>query len=343
MGGRASGKIRRAGQAALTLLRGQEHTSLKEIACRAGVSEETAKRALDVLRDNGAPFEYVAAARGWCMTDPTFALPLFEPAVEDLRAAMTAAGLLEALGQADVATRAWALFDELDVELHGGRGRAISRDALRVTQSTGRVRDQRWVLTLLRAVRRGVVEIRYRSPWKEEASTHQFEPWQLWLHDGVLYVRGYSRTRKAPRTFRLAGIDGLAVLPGQVPTAPVPARGQIWGEGDPRLGVDEDRPDTAKIKFRGPMARWVGGVAWHPSQTDVWDENEGVLERHVPYRSCRELARRLASMADGLVSVEPPELRAEVLRILEEGIRRLAPQRVHGGRPELAPSRQATG
>ncbi|WP_437281109.1 WYL domain-containing protein [Sorangium sp. So ce375] len=69
-------------------------------------------------------------------------------------------------------------------------------DALRVTQSTGRLRDQRWVLTLLRAVRRSVVEIRYRSPWKEEASTHQFEPWQLWLHDGVLYVRG-RRSRGA--------------------------------------------------------------------------------------------------------------------------------------------------
>lgn len=325
MAGRASGKLRRAGQAALALLRGQDHATLRDIARRAGVSEETAKRAVEVLRDNGAPIEYVASARGWHMTDPTFALPLFEPAVEDLQAAMTAAGLLGAIGQADVAARAWALFDELDVELHGGRGRAIIRDALRVTQSTARVRDQRWVLTLLRAVRRSVVEIRYRSPWKEEASNHQFEPWQLWLHDGVLYVRGYSRTRKAPRTFRLAGIEGLSILSAQSPTAPVPARGQIWGEGDPRLGVDEDRPDVATIRFRGPVARWVGSVAWHPGQTDVWHENGDVLERRVPYRSCRELARRLASMADGLVSVEPPALREQVRRFAEECVRRLEP------------------
>lgn len=325
MAGRGSGKLRRAGQAALALLRGLDHATLKDIARRAGVSEETAKRAVEVLRDNGAPIEYVAAARGWRMTDPTFALPLFEPAVEDLQAAMTAAGLLGAIGQADVAARAWALFDELDVELHGGRGRAIIRDALRVTQSTARVRDQRWVLTLLRAVRRSVVEIRYRSPWKEEASTHQFEPWQLWLHDGVLYVRGYSRTRKAPRTFRLAGIEGLSTLSAQSPMAAVPARGLIWGEGDPRLGVDEDRPDVATIRFRGPVARWVGSVAWHPDQTDAWQENGDVLERRVPYRSCRELARRLASMADGLVGVEPPALREQVRQFAEECVRRLAP------------------
>lgn len=325
MAGQTSGKLRQAGQAALTLLRGQEHVALKDIARQACVSEETAKRALDVLRDNGAPIEYVAAARGWRMTDPTFALPLFEPAVEDLQAAMTAAGLLAAIGQADVATRAWALFDELDVELHGGRGRALNRDALRVTQSTARVRDQRWVLALLRAVRRSVVEIRYRSPWKEDASTHQFEPWQLWLHDGVLYVRGYSRTRKAPRTLRLASIDGLSVLSGQTPKAPVPARGQIWGDSDPRLGVDEDRPNVATIRFRGPVARWVGSVVWHPSQTDSWYEDGDVLERRVPYRSCRELARRLVSIADGLVSVEPPELHAQIRRVAEECVRRLAP------------------
>jgi predicted DNA-binding transcriptional regulator YafY len=324
MGSRASGKLRRAGQAELALLRGQEHASLKDIAKKAGVSQETAKRALEVLRDNGAPVEYVPAARGWRMTDPSFALPLFEPAVEDLQAAMTAAGLLEAIGQADVAARAWGLFDELDVELHGRRGRTVSRDALRVTQSTARVRDQCWVLALLRAVHRSVVEIRYRSPWKEEASTHQFEPWQLWLHDGVLYVRGYSRTRKAPRTLRLAGIDGLSVLPGQTPTAPVPARNQIWGEGTPRLGVDEDRPDVATIRLRGPVARWVGSLAWHPDQTDIWHEDGDMLERRVPYRSCRELARRLVAVADGLVSVEPPALRAAVLRVAEEGMRRLA-------------------
>lgn len=325
MSSRASGKLRLAGQAALTLLRRQKHASLKDIAKKAGVSVETAKRALEVLRDNGAPVEYMPAARGWHMTDPSFALPLFEPAVEDLQAAMTAAGLLEAIGQADVAARAWGLFDELHGELHGRQGRTISRDALRVTQSTARVHDQRWVLALLRAVRRSVLEIRYRSPWKDEASTHHFEPWQLWLHDGVFYVRGYSRTRRAPRTLRLAGIDSLSVLPGQTPTAHVPPRGQIWGDSNPRLGVDEDRPDVATIRMRGPVARWVGSLTWHPDQADVWHEDGTVLERRVPYRSCRELARRLVAVADGLVSIEPPALRAAVIRVAEDGVRGLAP------------------
>ena len=45
-----------------------------------------------------------------------------------------------------------------------------------------------------------------------------------------------------------------------------------------------------------------------------------LLERHVPYRSCRELARRLVSIGDGLASVTPDELADEVRRIAEAAI-----------------------
>ena len=61
------------------------------------------------------------------------------------------------------------------------------------------------------------------------------------------------------------------------------------------------------------MARWIGNMVWDAGQEDRWIEPGELLERKVPYHSCRELARRLLSIVDGLESIEPAELREEVV------------------------------
>jgi predicted DNA-binding transcriptional regulator YafY len=62
------------------------------------------------------------------------------------------------------------------------------------------------------------------------------------------------------------------------------------------------------------MKSLTRGVVWHPEQRDRWIERGKLLERRVPYRSCREMARRVLSVLDGVESVAPEELRAEVDR-----------------------------
>jgi len=61
------------------------------------------------------------------------------------------------------------------------------------------------------------------------------------------------------------------------------------------------------------VARWIANMVWDPGQEDKWIEPGELLERRVPYHSCRELARRLLSIVDGLESIEPAELREEVV------------------------------
>ena len=78
------------------------------------------------------------------------------------------------------------------------------------------------------------------------------------------------------------------------------------------MGVDDDRPGVATVRVTGPYARWVELECWDDSQEDRWSADMTVLERRVEYRSCRECARRLLSLGDGLLSVEPTELREEV-------------------------------
>ncbi|MCA9683184.1 MAG: WYL domain-containing protein, partial [Myxococcales bacterium] len=133
------------------------------------------------------------------------------------------------------------------------------------------------------------------------------------LHDGNMYLRAWSRTHREARSFRVAQIEGAEVIEGLIPIEAVPPPERIWGDHDPAFGIDEDRPGTAVLHIRAPMARWVHHNVWDPGQEDRWVEDGQLLERRVSYRSCRELARRLLSLGDALVAIEPRELRDTVL------------------------------
>jgi predicted DNA-binding transcriptional regulator YafY len=309
---RASENVRRVGREALRLLQAHDVASQQEVARKTRTSLPTAKRALEWLRDQGADLEYVAAHRAWRLTDRTFALPLADPTVDDLLAALIATGLLAELGQEGAATRARALFNELAGRIEDGKAKPIRATSLRVTQTTSVVPNPQLMLRLLRAAGRSVVRIKSVSAWTRASSVHEFEPWQVWVHDGIPYVRGFSKRRNAARTFALANIESVEVIPGVRPHARVPD--DPWAGEDPRYGIDNDRPGRAVIRLRGAVGRWVSSLRWHPHQKDTWLDGD-LLERQIDYRSCRELARRVVCLGDGLDDVAPRELREEVLRL----------------------------
>jgi hypothetical protein len=72
---------------------------------------------------------------------------------------------------------------------------------------------------------------------------------------GVLYLRGHSRTRGAVRTFRLANVESVVIVPNARPTARIPA--DPWGDEDPRYGIDEDRPSEARERRGDGALQWA--------------------------------------------------------------------------------------
>ena len=93
----------------------------------------------------------------------------------------------------------------------------------------------------------------------------------------------------------------------------MPTGKALWGNEDPAYGIDHDRPDVAVLRIRGPVARWVHSMQFHPSQQDTWIVDGELLERRVAYGSCREFARRVLSIIDAVESIEPAALREQVL------------------------------
>jgi len=305
------GALRDAGEGGLTK---------QEIVSKIGnTSSVSVQRALKDLREqHDAQIEYLRQHQRWRLTAP-FGMPLQAPECEDLVAVLIAQAILEPLADADLLGRVQRLAEDLDerARRRASSERLPSPASVSATLTLGTPVDAGILSKLLTHCRRSVLRIEYVSPWKPRSAgrrSYTIEPWSLRVHDGVAYLRAWGRDAGAPRTFRVAQIETIEPCP-EKPNQAVPRSHQIWGDEHPAFGIDHDRPGTAIVRLRGAVARWVARVQWHRGQSDRWIEDDELLERTVAYRSCRELARRLASVLDAIESIEPAELRMEVERI----------------------------
>lgn len=307
------------------------------------------QRALTELRrDHDAQIECVGADRRWRLVAP-FAMPLSAPDREDLIAVLVAQAILEPLADDELRARIGRLVEELDDRVRARESAEGLPNAGSVSAALtlGTRVDATVLRTVLTACRRKVLRIVYASPWKEPPPpprNYTIEPWALRVHDGAAYLRAWSRDADAPRTFRVADIERVDEAEGDADDdrvrARVPPNAMLWIDGEPAFGIDRDRPGEAVIELRGAVARWVSKVTWHPEQKDRWIDGE-VLERKLAYRSCRELARRVATVSDGIVRVEPAELRAEVAKLLKAGLRGLGEETAAEGAAASSRDRRA--
>ncbi len=277
-------------------------------------SEETARRGLKYLRDyHDAPIVPVRADNTWELEDPEFRIPLVDPTQTDLASAIFAAAVLEPMASLETRVRIERMVEMMDLVVRQrGEDAKVRRTTLTASITTGMPADAQIVAVLAEACAGSrVVEIDYYSPWSDERKRYTIEPWQLRVHDGAMYVRAHSLQAGEARTFRVVQIRSLHRLEGSARVGKRPPREEIWGDTT-GVGVDDDRPDIATVRIKGSFARWVELECWHESQEDRWSSDMSVLERRMEYRSCREFARRLLSLGDALLSVEPRTLQEEV-------------------------------
>lgn len=297
------------------LRREPEGLTKAELVRRVGdTTLPTMQRALtDLKEDHDAPIEFDRSTLRWVLRDPSFSLPLEAPEPDDLTAVLFAEAMLAPLADTRLRDRLRRLAEQLDARLRAaGRATAPPTSAVTASLSLGAPVDHDILARLLATARRQVLRMSYYSPWTGRRARYTIEPWGLRIHDGTLYLRGYCREKRLPTTYRVVQIESLSIVPGGRPSAPAPAPHVVWTDGDPAFGIDHDRPDTATIVVRGPVARWLSPIQWHPDQRDRWLTPNERLQRILPYSSCRELARRLLTVLDALESIDPPALRKEV-------------------------------
>lgn len=246
--------------------------------------------------------------------DASLPLPLDAPNAEDLVAFIYLLGLAKPILSPAAYARIEAAVEELDARarVHHPATDLPSANVLTASYSHASRVDPRLVGHLLLACRRKTVRIHYESPWQDTpgAQAHDIEPWAIHVSDATHYVRAWSIDRKHPRTFNCAFIHSLEALADAPVRQRVPAK--PWAKDGIAFGVDGDRPGIAVVRFAGAVGRWVASMRWHPEQRDRWIEPRQLLERTVPYHSCREMTRHLAQYLDGIASIESVALRAEL-------------------------------
>jgi predicted DNA-binding transcriptional regulator YafY len=245
-------------------------------------------------------------------------MPLDAPEHDDIDQVLLARAVIEPLFGPAYVTRIIKIGEDMDERRrrHAPAGGGRTRKAMSSVYTLGSRIEPQLLLRLHAACRMKTLRIRYVSPWSARRARTEWqdiEPWALQVHDGAIFLRAWSRRHAEPRKFRVAHIEAveeLADRKGGAPRQPVPV--DVWREETTGYGIDRDRPGVALLRVRGGVARWIAPIVWHPEQKDLWLEPDELLERTIPYRSCRELARRLASVIDGIESIEPRELRDEV-------------------------------
>ena len=315
----ASRLVQQTARSILRFLREHHEGANKtELATQHGVSPVSIQRALTWLRDVcDAPVEFDRSRSHWQLLDQDFSLPMSDPESEDLAAILFAQALLEPIADDNTIHRVQRLAEQMDAELRGSslaHARTQAHSLMASVSSTS-AHDPKVLATLLLAAGKSVVSIHYQSPWSQDAATriYDLEPWQLRIHDGIYYLRAWSRRHQKPRTFRISNIHQAHVQKELKVSTALPPLDKIWGHDDPSTGIDHDRPDHGVIQVRGGTARWLHQLIWHPKQEDRWLEKGELLERTFPYASCREAARRILGLGDAIQHIEPKELRQEVL------------------------------
>jgi predicted DNA-binding transcriptional regulator YafY len=303
---------------------GEQGATKAEIVARIrNTTLVSVQRALDDLRElHDAKIVCVGKERRWKLVE-AFGMPLVAPDREDLVAVLVAQAILEPIADAELKQRLDRLVADVDERVRNRepdeRKKTLpTASSVSATLTLGTPVKPEVLRTLLATCKRKVLQIEYDAPWKpagEGRRSYEIEPWALRVHDGGVYLRAWRRDASAPRTFRVAQIESMKVLDTS-PRGRIPAPAEVWGDENPAFGIDADRPDVAVVRLRGPIARWVKRMVWHADQIDRWIIEPELLERTVAYRSCRELARRLASLLDGIESIAPETLRGEVEAIV---------------------------
>jgi predicted DNA-binding transcriptional regulator YafY len=315
--GRRGRPIEEVMTAIVATLRKRDATKGELVQAVGRTSLQTVQKALDRLRnEHDAPVAFDARSRSWALADTSFALPLDAPEPEDLVAVLVAEAIAAPLADEGLRRRLRRLAEQMDDRLRAQGSKERSRTGAIVSSSLslGTKIDPLVLHTVLGAVRAGVLRVLYYSPWKDQRERVTIEPWEVRIHDGAVYLRAWCREASGARTYRMVHVESVKPVAGARPTVDVPIGARVWGDGHPAYGIDHDRPGEAIIVLRGAVARWVHGVIWHPLQRDRWLERGERLERRMPYRSCRESARRVLSVLDAVESVEPDELRVEIDR-----------------------------
>ena len=163
---------------------------------------------------------------------------------------------------------------------------------------------------LLEAVsERRDVSFRYRAASTGQELMRHVEPWRIAARGSGWYLVGFDRARGAARVFRLSRIVGKVRVGSQAGAFDVPEAVDVDAMLGERVGVLQ-RARLAVVPERAQALR----ARALPGDGGARADGRDLVE--VEFRSLSAFADEVAGYGPAVVVLEPPQLRADVLRRL---------------------------
>jgi proteasome accessory factor B len=161
---------------------------------------------------------------------------------------------------------------------------------------------------------RAPVSFGYRTR-EGEAATRHLEPWALTSRGGHWYVVGHDRDRGARRSFRLSRIEGAVRRTGAGGSYDVPADLDPGELVSPARERPDDRTATLRVRAGRAVLLRRRATAVEAGTDEAWD----VVR--VAVGDAAALAQEVAGHGPDVVVLDPPDVRAAVVRTLQEALR----------------------
>ncbi|MDQ1689548.1 MAG: proteasome accessory factor [Frankiaceae bacterium] len=164
------------------------------------------------------------------------------------------------------------------------------------------------LLTLWDAVRdKTAVRFPYRAASGSATTERHLEPWGVASWHGRWYVGGHDRDRGEPRVFRLDRISGPIRADKGGFEAAVPASVDVAGMV---AAAEPDPSGHARVRVRAGAGHDLRRSSAVVSTDEGWDELD------YEYGDIERAAQWVAGLGADAVVLDPPELRAAVIRRL---------------------------
>ncbi|WP_230977247.1 helix-turn-helix transcriptional regulator [Georgenia yuyongxinii] len=172
---------------------------------------------------------------------------------------------------------------------------------------------------------RRAVTFTYRAASTGETARRTVEPWRILSRDRGWYLVGMDVDRAAPRAFRLSRITGRVRVTGAADAFTVPADADVEGllararprSGTARLAVLPDRAAALRARaLPGALPGAAGADRAGESSGDGPGPAAALIDRdviEVPFADLEVFSEEVATYAEAVLVLDPPELRAAVL------------------------------
>lgn len=180
------------------------------------------------------------------------------------------------------------------------------------------------------------VRVVYHSLGAAEPNAYEIQPYGFIFHRAAIYLTAL-REPDGIRIWKLDRMITVEVTSNHFERSPAFDLQAFARQG---FGVCHNgEPIPIRIWFSASVARQVGETVWHPTQMPI-ARPDGSLEITYRVAPTRELRRWIAGFGEHAVVLEPPELRAQIVRELHEA---LAAYKAARPRSEMRSRRHSKG